>query len=128
MLEGATALAVPTKFGQDLSVEKIKEPQLIWGSFTNTGDCWFEAVFELPKLRLVNATFNSDSDGEIIPHLFEEFGSNFVNKIEGMFAIAIWEKVSRELHLFRDRFGKKPLLYKTFSDGSIHFASEIKSL
>ena len=63
MLEGAAALAVPTKFGQDLSVEKIKEPQLIWGSFTNTGDCWFEAVFELPKLRLVNATFNSDSDG-----------------------------------------------------------------
>ena len=63
MLEGASALAVPTKFGQDLSVEKIKEPQLIWGSFTNTGDCWFEAVFELPKLRLVQATFNSDSDG-----------------------------------------------------------------
>ena len=63
VLEGASALAVPTKFGQDLLVEKIKEPQLIWGSFTNTGDCWFEAVFELPKLRLVQATFNSDSDG-----------------------------------------------------------------
>jgi len=63
VLEGASALAVPTKFGQDLSVEKIKEPQLIWGSFTNTGDCWFEAVFELPKLRLIQATFNSDSDG-----------------------------------------------------------------
>ncbi len=63
VLEGASALAVPTKFGQDLSVEKIKEPQLIWSSFTNTGDCWFEAVFELPKLRLVQATFNSDSDG-----------------------------------------------------------------
>jgi len=62
VLEGASALAVHTKFGQDLSVEKIKEPQLIWGSFTNTGDCWFEAVFELPKLRLVQATFNSDSD------------------------------------------------------------------
>jgi len=63
VLEGASALAVPTKFGQDLSIEKIKEPQLIWGSFTNTGDCWFEAVFELPKLRLVQATFKSDSDG-----------------------------------------------------------------
>ncbi|MDC3195727.1 GYDIA family GHMP kinase [Flavobacteriaceae bacterium] len=63
VLEGASALAVPTKFGQDLLVEKIKEPQLIWGSFTNTGDCWFEAVFELPKLRLIQATFNSDSDG-----------------------------------------------------------------
>lgn len=63
VLEGASALAVPTKFGQDLKVEKIKESQLIWGSFTNTGDCWFEAVFELPKLKLVQATFNSDSDG-----------------------------------------------------------------
>lgn len=63
VLEGATALAVPTKFGQDLKVEKIKENQLIWASFTNTGDCWFEAVFELPKLRLVNAAFNSDSEG-----------------------------------------------------------------
>jgi mevalonate kinase len=63
VLEGATALAVPTKFGQDLIVEKIKENQLIWGSFTNTGDCWFEAVFELPKLRLVNASFNSEKEG-----------------------------------------------------------------
>ena len=63
VLDGATALAVPTKFGQDLVVEKIKEPQLIWGSFTNTGECWFEAVFDLPKLRLVNATFNSDKEG-----------------------------------------------------------------
>jgi mevalonate kinase len=50
VLEGATALAVPTKFGQDLSVEKIKEPQLIWGSFTNTGDCWFEAVLSYQNL------------------------------------------------------------------------------
>ena len=63
VLDGATALAVPTKFGQDLVVEKIKEPQLIWGSFTHTGECWFEAVFDLPKLRLVNATFDSDTEG-----------------------------------------------------------------
>ena len=63
VLEGATALAVPTKFGQDLKVEKIKENQLIWASFTHTGDCWFEAVFDLPKLRLVNASFNSEKEG-----------------------------------------------------------------
>ena len=63
MLEGATSLAVPTKFGQDLIVEKIKENQLIWASFTNTGDCWFEAVFDLPKLRLVSASFNSEKEG-----------------------------------------------------------------
>ncbi len=63
VLEGATSLAVPTKFGQDLIVEKIKENQLIWASFTNTGDCWFEAVFDLPKLRLVSASFNSEKEG-----------------------------------------------------------------
>ena len=62
VLDGATALAVPTKFGQDLLVSEITEPQLIWGSFTHTGDCWFEAVFDLPKLRLVSATFNSDTE------------------------------------------------------------------
>lgn len=63
VLDGAKSLAVPTKFGQDLIVSKINEPQLIWGSFTNTGECWFEASFDLPKLRLISATFNSDKEG-----------------------------------------------------------------
>ncbi|TYQ00456.1 mevalonate kinase [Tenacibaculum adriaticum] len=63
VLDGAKSLAIPTKFGQDLIVETIKEPQLIWASFTNTGDCWFEASFDLPKLRLTSATFNSDKEG-----------------------------------------------------------------
>jgi len=63
VLDGATSLAVPTKFGQDLVIEPIQEPQLIWGSFTNSGECWFEAIFDLPKLRLKNATFNSAVEG-----------------------------------------------------------------
>lgn len=63
VLDGAKSLALPTKFGQDLVVEKIKEKQLIWGSFTHTGKCWFEAVFDLPKLRLVSCTFSSDKEG-----------------------------------------------------------------
>jgi mevalonate kinase len=63
VLDGAKSLAVPTKFGQDLIVEKIKERQIIWGSFTYTGECWFEAVFDLKKLRLINCTFNSDKEG-----------------------------------------------------------------
>nr|BFF39950.1 GYDIA family GHMP kinase [Tenacibaculum mesophilum] len=63
VLDGATSLAVPTKFGQDLIVEPIKESQLIWGSFTHTEECWFEASFDLPKLRLTSATFNSDKEG-----------------------------------------------------------------
>ena len=63
VLDGAKSLALPTKFGQDLIVEKVKESQLIWGSFTHTGECWFEAIFNLPKLRLVSCTFNSDKEG-----------------------------------------------------------------
>ncbi len=63
ILDGATALAVPTKFGQDLVVKEIQEPELVWGSFTTTGECWFEAIFDLPKLRLKNATFNSNKEG-----------------------------------------------------------------
>jgi mevalonate kinase len=63
VLDGAKSLALPTRFGQDLRVEKIKEAQLIWGSFTHTGDCWFEAVFDLPKLRIVSCTFNSSTEG-----------------------------------------------------------------
>ncbi|WP_339662110.1 GYDIA family GHMP kinase [uncultured Polaribacter sp.] len=63
VLDGAKSLAVPTKFGQDLIVDKIAAPQLIWGSFTHSGECWFEAVFDLPKLRLVSCTFNSDKEG-----------------------------------------------------------------
>lgn len=63
VLDEATALALPTKFGQDLVIEEIEESQLVWGSFSHTGECWFEAVFDLPKLRLVNATFNSNKEG-----------------------------------------------------------------
>lgn len=63
VLDGAQSLAMPTKFGQDLIIEKIKEPQIIWASFTHEVACWFEAVFDLPKLRLSSCTFNSDKEG-----------------------------------------------------------------
>jgi mevalonate kinase len=63
VLDGATSLAVPTKYGQDLIIEPIEEPVLVWGSFTNEGTCWFEAQFSLPKLRLTSASFNSDKEG-----------------------------------------------------------------
>ncbi len=63
VLDGATSLAVPTKYGQDLVIEPIEEPILIWGSFTNEGNCWFEAQFSLPKLRLTSASFNSEKEG-----------------------------------------------------------------
>ncbi|NEW80154.1 MAG: GHMP kinase [Gelidibacter sp.] len=63
VLDGAKSLALPTKYGQDLIVESIKEPQLIWQSFSENGECWLEAIFDLPKLRLANATFEAVEDG-----------------------------------------------------------------
>ncbi|UMB60375.1 GYDIA family GHMP kinase [Lutibacter sp. A80] len=63
VLDGAKSLAVPTTCGQDLTIEQINEPQIIWKSYTNTGKCWLEAIFDLPKLRLVSADFEATEDG-----------------------------------------------------------------
>jgi len=63
VLDGAKVLAVPTTCGQDLVVEAIKEPKLVWNSFTNEGECWLEAIFDLPKLRLSSAAFDANEDG-----------------------------------------------------------------
>ena len=74
VLDGAKSLALPTKFGQDLKVTPIVENKLIWGSFTHTGQCWFEASFSLPKFRLQSATFHSKAEGSaefIAETLFE---------------------------------------------------------
>jgi asparagine synthase (glutamine-hydrolysing) len=79
-------------------------------------------------LRLKGHILNSDSDGEVIVHLYEEFGELFVEKIDGMFAIALVDLANNSLFLYRDRFGKKPLVYELGENGEIFFASEIKSL
>jgi len=63
VLEGAKSLALPTKFGQNLHVKKNNSHQLIWRSFTVTKEIWFEAVFDLPKLRLLSCSFNSEKEG-----------------------------------------------------------------
>ena len=69
----------------------------------------------------------SDSDGEVIPHLYEEEGPRFVQRLNGIFAIALWDARSRTLHLARDHFGVKPL-YWARVNGRLAFASEIKAL
>jgi asparagine synthase (glutamine-hydrolysing) len=72
-------------------------------------------------------TFNSRADGEVIPHLYEEFGEDFSSKLEGMFAIAIFDKKSGSLVLSRDRFGEKPLYYLV-SGFNAFFASQLTAL
>src|SRR3989304_108038 len=71
--------------------------------------------------------FYTQSDTETIVHLYEEFGDDFVNKLRGMFAFALWDSKSERLILARDRIGIKPLYYY-FKDGVLIFASELKAL
>src|SRR3989442_391705 len=71
--------------------------------------------------------FRSRTDTEVIPHLYEESGDAFVERLEGMFAVAVWDAARRRLVLARDRMGKKPLLYLE-RDGELLFASEHAAL
>ncbi len=71
--------------------------------------------------------FETNTDTEILPHLYEEYGEAMLDEINGMFAFALWDKRREKLLIARDRFGEKPLYYGVF-DGKLIFASELKVL
>ncbi|MEE9393071.1 MAG: asparagine synthase (glutamine-hydrolyzing) [Planctomycetota bacterium] len=71
--------------------------------------------------------FKTQSDIEVIPHLYDEHGDAFIEKLRGMFAIALFDRRRRRLFLVRDRLGKKPLYWRKHSN-RLSFASEIKGL
>src|SRR5579864_5280349 len=71
--------------------------------------------------------FRTESDTEVLLHLYEQEGEQGIAKLRGMFAYAIWDSRRRELLLVRDRFGKKPLYYAVLPEG-LYFASELKGL
>ena len=71
--------------------------------------------------------FATESDTEVIVHLYEDYGADCVRRLRGMFAFALWDRKRRTLLLARDRLGKKPLFYSR-RDGTIWFGSEAKAI
>jgi len=71
--------------------------------------------------------FRGTGDSEVIPRLYEEYGLAFLSRLNGMFAIALWDSELKRLMLARDRMGIKPLYY-SLHGGSLWFASEIKCI
>lgn len=88
-------------------------------------------IYNFPELRAElqgrGHRFYTKTDTEVIIHLYEEMGADCVQKLRGMFALAIYDKVNRKLVLARDRLGKKPLHY-ALVNGCLYFGSEIKSI
>jgi len=78
-------------------------------------------------LKKKGHTFRTKSDTEVVLHIIQEYGVNGLKKLNGMFALAIWDRKKKQLLLARDRIGIKPLYY--FYDGKrLIFASEIKAI
>jgi asparagine synthase (glutamine-hydrolysing) len=78
------------------------------------------------ELTGLGHVFRSRTDSEVVLHAFQEWGLSSVERLNGMFAFAVWNRSTRELFLARDRYGIKPLYY-TWVGGSLLFASEVKA-
>lgn len=80
------------------------------------------------ELEAKGIRFRTHSDGEVIAHLYDELGEAAFERLDGMFAAAIWDSRRRVLVLGRDLPGEKPLYFVRLSRGRVAFASEVKVL
>ncbi|MBA2333690.1 MAG: asparagine synthase (glutamine-hydrolyzing) [Blastocatellia bacterium] len=78
-------------------------------------------------LEKLGHEFETNSDTEILPHLYQQYGDAMVDFINGMFVFAVWDRTKKKLLIARDRFGEKPLYYGVV-DGKLIFASEPKAM
>ena len=115
---------------------QVLDPELGYQPVANeTGDVvavFNGELYNFPELRAELADRGHEvrgrGDTPVIPHLYEEYGPRFVEHLDGMFAIALWDATRGRLVLARDRLGKKPLVWTRLGDGTLAFASELKAL
>ncbi len=87
----------------------------------------FNYVELRPELEARGHRFMTHTDTEVILHLYEDLGPGCLERLNGQFAIAIWDSREKSLFLARDRLGIRPLFY-TYADGALIFGSEIKAI
>lgn len=80
------------------------------------------------ELQSLGVTFRTRTDTEVILEAYKQWGTDCLQRFNGMFAFALWDEPQQRLFLARDRLGEKPLFYYPLPDGGIIFASELKSL
>lgn len=80
------------------------------------------------ELEAQGHRFRTRTDTEVVLHLYEQHGPRCLERLNGQFAIAIWDSVRRRLFLGRDRLGVRPLFYAEAPGGVLLFASEVKSI
>jgi asparagine synthase (glutamine-hydrolysing) len=127
--DSAAGVAIGTRRLAVMDVEGGHQPlcnedRTIWVAFN--GEIYNHRQLR-ERLRELGHQFGTTTDTEVIPHLYEEFGDAFLDALEGMFALALWDSARGRLLLARDRFGEKPLFIREH-DGNVLFASELTAL
>lgn len=119
---GMRRLAIIDPEGGDQPIHN--EEETVWVVFNGE-------IYNYPELRKEleadGHEFYTDADTEVLVHLYEEHGPGFVERLNGMFAFALWDAESEQLLLARDRLGIKPLYYAEHDD-TFRFGSELKAL
>ena len=117
-------------FHKRLSIIDLKNGQqpMTFENYTIVFNGEIYNYLELKKeLKLKGHKFDTTSDTEVILHLYKEYGESCVNKLNGMFAFIIYDKLNNQIYIARDHFGIKPL-YWYQDNHRILFGSEIKAI
>ena len=102
------------------------EDATVWVVFN--GEIYNHRALRAELVKCGHRFASDHSDTEVLVHAWEEFGAEFVNRLNGMFAFVLWDAGSRTLVAARDRVGIKPLYVSRAGDGSMLFASEVRAI